>query len=253
LIHVVGLGYRPDMQSPFRRFAPLAVALLAFVVLMVWLTSPREIPPPEPVAPAAAKPAAPAPAQAEAAAKAEPAAAAPGVAEAPAALTEPEVPPGEEDPAAYEGLVSDESDAIAQAWSSVDWDAVRQAMPDNLYFQLSVPTTDEAVMEERRRERDRWNEQYGKILSGTASEEEIRAYYDHRARLSTDYVEFATYLLDQYGDQLHERDIGMLELARKLNLARLEEVPRKVEEAYERKRQQDEARAAWLADQKAFE
>ena len=41
-------------------------------------------------------------------------------------------------------------------------------------------------------------------------------------------------------------------LARRMHLSRLEEVPRKVEEAFARKRQQDEARAAWLADEAEF-
>lgn len=144
-------------------------------------------------------------------------------------------------------------DPMAQAWSTVDLDEVRRAMPDNLYFKLSVPTKDEAVLEERAAERARWNVEYGKVLSGTGTEEEIRAYYDQRARLSGDYVEFTTYLLDRYRDTLPERDIGLLELARRLHLARLEEIPRQVEEAGERKRKQDEARAAWLADQAEFE
>ena len=146
----------------------------------------------------------------------------------------------------------DEQDAIAAAWANVDLEAVRRAMPDNLYFKMSAPTEDEAVQEERRKERDRWNKEFGKVLSGTGTDEEITAFYDQRARLATDYVEFTTYLLDHYRDTLTERDIGLLELARKLNAARLEEIPRKVEEAFARKRQQDEARAAWLAGEKEF-
>jgi hypothetical protein len=138
-------------------------------------------------------------------------------------------------------------------WEGVDLAKVREAMPDNLYWKLSEPTKDERIIEEREAERDRWNVEYGKILSGNASEDEIRAYYDRRSQLSGDYIEFATYLLDHYGDTLPERDVGMLTLARRLNQARLEEIPRKLEEAFERKRQQDEARAAWLADQAAFE
>jgi hypothetical protein len=143
-------------------------------------------------------------------------------------------------------------DALAAAWAQVDLAEVHRAMPDNLFFELAVPTTDEAVIEARAAERRRWNEEYGKILSGTGTEEEIRAYYDQRARLSTDYIEFTSYLLDHYRDVLLERDVGLLELARKLHAARLEEIPRKVEEAFERKRQQDEAREAWLKDEAEF-
>jgi hypothetical protein len=44
----------------------------------------------------------------------------------------------------------------------------------------------------------------------------------------------------------------LLELAQRLHLARLAELPRKLVEAHERKRAQDEARAAWLADEAEF-
>jgi hypothetical protein len=137
-------------------------------------------------------------------------------------------------------------------WETVEMDEVRAAMPENLYWKFAVPSADPRVAEEREAERDRWNVEYGKMLSGTGTEDEIRAYYDFRARLSTDYVELTTYLLDHYRDDLPERDVALLELARRLHLKRLEEVPRKIEEAFERKRQQDAAREAWLADEKAF-
>lgn len=168
--------------------------------------------------------------------------------ESPAAAAEEQGEAAVDDPASESS-----ADAEASAWANVDMDQVRKAMPDNLYFKMSVPTKDEAVLRQREEERERWNVEYGKVLSGTGSEEEVRDYYDLRARLATDYVEFATYLLDHYGDELPDRDVEMLKVARQMNLARLEEIPRKVEEALERKRQQDEARAAWLADQKEFE
>jgi hypothetical protein len=145
-----------------------------------------------------------------------------------------------------------DQDAIAAAWATVDLEEVRRAMPDNLYFQMSAPTTDEAVIAERAAERSRWNDEYGKVLSGTGTEEEVLAYFDLRARLSSDYLEFVTYLLDNHGQSLDERDVGLLDLARRLHAARLQEIPRQVEEALARKRQQDAARAAWLADEEAF-
>lgn len=137
-------------------------------------------------------------------------------------------------------------------WNNVNMEAVRAALPDNLYWQMSTPTTDEAVIEERALERARWNVEYGKVLSGTGTEEEIRGYYDYKSRLSADYVELVTHLLDNYGEDIPDRDVSFLQLARRLHLARLEEVPRKLEEAFERKRAQDAARAAWLADEAAF-
>jgi hypothetical protein len=144
------------------------------------------------------------------------------------------------------------SDDMSTPWAVVDMEEIRRALPNNIYWRLSFPTKDPQVLEERDAERARWNVEYGKMLSGTASEDEIRAYYDLRARLSGDYIEFTSYLLDHYKDDLSERDVGLLDLARRLHLARLEEIPRKVQEAFDRKRRQDEARAAWLADEAEF-
>ena len=125
-------------------------------------------------------------------------------------------------------------------------------MPDNLYWQVAMPTQDARVLQEREDERARWNVEYGKVLSGNASEEEIKAYYAHRQRLSADYVEFTSYVLDQHGDELSEQDVELLELARRLHLARLEEYPRQTQVALERKLEQDRARQAWLADEAEF-
>ena len=166
----------------------------------------------------------------------------------------PDMPPGDTplEPM-IEGDAGLEGESMGGTWQTVDMDTVRAALPDNLYWHLSQPTTDEEVIEERARERARWNVEYGKVLSGTGSEEEIRAYYDYKSRLYGDYIEFSTHLLDHYGTELPPRDVALLQLARRLHQARLEEVPRKLEEAFERKRAQDAARAAWLADQAAFE
>lgn len=147
---------------------------------------------------------------------------------------------------------SPEADPLRANWEAVDLDEVRKALPDNLYWTFSAPTKDAQLQEWRDAEREQWNVEYGKILSGTASEAEIRAYYDQKAKLSGDYVEFTTYVLDHYGEQLPERDVSLLKLARRLHLARIEEIPRKVEEGMERKQAQDAARAAWLADQAQF-
>jgi hypothetical protein len=139
------------------------------------------------------------------------------------------------------------------AWSKVDLDAVRAQMPDNLYWKLSMPTKDAALLREREAVRTYWREQYGKVLSNTATEEEVRAYYAHRQRLSADSVEFATYLLDHYGRVLPERDVGLLELARELHLARLEQYPRDLSDALQRREAHEAARRAWLEDQARFE
>jgi hypothetical protein len=152
--------------------------------------------------------------------------------------------PGEAPPDPYE---------VAVRWSAVDLDAVRDAMPDNLYWQMSAPTEDEERIRWREEERARWNREYGKVLSGNATEDEIEGYYAHRERVSLDAIEFASYLLDHYRDTLPERDVGLLELAIKLHHARLQELPRRQAEAFERKQRQDVLRELWRADEQAFE
>ncbi|MBY0277677.1 hypothetical protein K2Z84_20270 [Candidatus Binatia bacterium] len=137
-------------------------------------------------------------------------------------------------------------------WAAVDLEAVRRAMPDNLYWRMSSPTRDEAVLRERAEERARWNEAYGKVLSNTATEQEIIDYYAHRDRLASDYVQFATYILENYGEQLSIRDLGLMKVAVELNLATLEQIPRQIEEAQQRRVAHEQAREAWRRDQADF-
>lgn len=168
---------------------------------------------------------------------------------APGASAAPDVaaaPPAEPD------LPAIDPDDLRGPWADVDLDAARAALPGNLYWQDAVPTRDPRVLERRREEREKWNREYGKVLSGTATDAEIEAYYAHRHRLSSDYVEFVDYVLEHDRDALPERDVGLLELARRLHLARLAEIPRKLEEARARKQQQDAAREAWREQQAAF-
>jgi hypothetical protein len=140
----------------------------------------------------------------------------------------------------------------ANGWAHVDLEAVRAAMPDNIYWRMSAPTKDPDVLREREEERARWNVEYGKVLSGTATEEEIYAYYEHRDRLASDYVEFITHILESYGERLALRDIGLLKVAVELNLARLEEIPRQIAESLELRKEKAAVREAWLRDQAAF-
>lgn len=135
---------------------------------------------------------------------------------------------------------------------AVDLEEVRAALPDNLYWQTSAPTADPALLEEREREKAFRNEQYGKILSGTGTDAEILDYYDQRMRASTDAVQFADYLLEHYGSDLTDQDQTLLHVARRLHLARLEEIPRRLQEARERRAAQDEARRQWLEEEAEF-
>jgi hypothetical protein len=190
---------------------------------------------------------APAPAEALAARPAPPpSAAAPAPAEAP-----PEA--GAEAAPAPEVADEPADEELGGSWEYVDLEEVRQALPHNLYWEQAMPTDNERVLRQREDDRARWNVEYGKVLSGNATEAEIEAYYAHRQRLSADYVEFVSYVLDHYQDEIPERDVGLLELARRLHLARLEEIPKRIQEATLRKQQQDAAREAWLADEADFE
>jgi hypothetical protein len=209
-------------MSSRRWLLVLALALLAGVAFGIWRELRRA---PEPAAP---PPGASLPAPSE-----PPAAETPTPAPAAPAAAAPELPPL--------GL------------GGVDLEEVRAALPDNLYWQTAAPTDDPRVIEEREREADLRNVQYGKVLSGTGTDEELVDYYDYRMRASTDYVAFADYLLEHYGSELNDQDQTLLHLARKLHLARLEEIPRKLQEARDRKAEQDEARRKWLEDEKAFQ
>jgi hypothetical protein len=205
-----------------RRWLWLVVALALCVgLVVVW----RSRPAPAGRDPEAAAPAAP-PAPAPAEPQAAPPSAGPGAAE--------------DAPAAVLGL------------AAVDLEAVRAALPENLYWQSFAPTNDPALLEEREREKAFRNEQYGKILSGTGSDAEILDYYDHRMRASTDYIQFVDHLLEHYGSDLTDQDLTLLHVAKRLHQARLEEIPRRIQEARERKAQQDEARRAWLEQEREF-
>jgi|GEM_PF-1175266 len=141
----------------------------------------------------------------------------------------------------------------AWAWAKVDIDRLQSEMPDNLYWELAAPTSDEWLIEQRKETKAYWDDAYGQILSNKASEQQIRDYYAHQHQVSTDYVIFATQLLNRHIKDLPERDVSFQKLARNLHLARLEELPKKLTNAINQRNKQEERRAAWLADKAAFE
>jgi hypothetical protein len=140
----------------------------------------------------------------------------------------------------------------ADAWAQVDFDEIRAAMPDSMYWKMAFPTKDPAVIEEREKIRAEWNVQFGKVQSNTATDEEIDAYYGEQQKLSNDYLEFLVYLADHYGNVVPRGEVGVLKLAGELHLARLEEIPRKIAEAKERHAAHEAARQAWLEEQRKF-
>lgn len=220
-------------MSPRRAALPslLLVALVAGGVLLY--RSRADVAPPAVATPQAGPAGGPAP-EANRRADPEPAAAS-------AAADEPTLPPGFE------------PDDPAVAWAEVDLDEVREALPDNLYWSTHVPTHDAAILAEREREATRWRELRTRVESANASEAEVDEYFAHRRRVHGDAVEFTTYLIDHYGDVLPERDLAMLHVARRLNQARLFELPRRHAEAQERRVRQEEARRLWREQQAALE
>jgi hypothetical protein len=173
---------------------------------------------------------------------------------APPSAAAPEAPPAE---AAPRGEAAQPPPAATEplpalGLGAVDLEEVRAALPDNLYWHTSAPTDDPALLEEREREKDYRNQQYGKVLSGTGTDEEILDYYEYRMRSSTDSIQFVDYLLEHYGSDLTDQDQTLLHLAKRLHRARLEELPRRLQEARDRKAEQDEARRKWLEEERAF-
>jgi hypothetical protein len=140
----------------------------------------------------------------------------------------------------------DEAPAGAvQLVNPVDLAALRDKLPDNLYWQLGAPTEDPEVLGRRREEEERMNDLLGKVQSGAATEEEINQYYDRRKKISEDYIEFASAVLEDYGRELSEEDQGLYALSVRMHKAKLEEIPRKVADALARRELQERRREEW--------
>ena len=174
------------------------------------------------------------------------------VLEPPPALSPPAAPdpqmsvrtkPATEEPVPFiDGLV----------YGEIDLREAQAVMPDNLYWQLAAPTKDPAVLEAREEEKKRRNEEYGRVLSGDANEEQVNAYYDYRERISTDFLEFAEWMSNRYGDKVNDQFRGLLDLSVNLHKARLAEIPRDREDALARSREREKIREDWRREQEEF-
>ena len=131
----------------------------------------------------------------------------------------------------------------------VDLERLRARIPDNVYWRMGAPTTDPQALQVRAEEEQRWNQLYGKVLSGTASEDELRRYYDHRRRLSEDYIALARLVLQEYTAELPERDRGLYQLSIEMHTTRLAEIPRQIDDALARKQTQEQRREEWRRSQ----
>ena len=125
----------------------------------------------------------------------------------------------------------------------IDLEVLRAEMPDNTYWTDAAPSDDEPARERRLTDKARRNALYGKVLSGTATAEEIEAYFAERERSSRDYIAFARRVLESYGEQLTPEERGLYALAIDMHGKRLHELPRAKNDAYARRAQQVAARA----------
>jgi hypothetical protein len=137
----------------------------------------------------------------------------------------------------------------APQFHPVDLKALRAKLPDNLYWTLGAPTEDVEVLRRRDEETRRWNDVYGKVLSGMATEAEVHEYYAHRREVSEDMVAFASTVLADYGDRLSEQERGLYELSVDMHRTRLSELPRQEQEALTRRQEQEQRREAWRQGQ----
>jgi hypothetical protein len=127
--------------------------------------------------------------------------------------------------------------------------ALRRALPDNVYWSSGAPTTDPQALATRTEQQAADNVLYGRVLSGTATEDEVRRYYQAVRRRSQDYLRLAEEALRRQGDRMSERDRGLFELAARLHRERLATLPREEERALERRRLQEQRRRAWQQQQ----
>jgi hypothetical protein len=107
---------------------------------------------------------------------------------------------------------------------------------------MGAPPDDSQRLEQRAAEVRRWSELYSKIQKGEASEEEIHGYYGYLRQVSEDFIALAGSLLAQHGEHLPDQDRGLLALSVELHHARLKAIPRQLDEAQARRRQQERRR-----------
>ncbi len=145
---------------------------------------------------------------------------------------------------------SPQSEPLHFDLGELDFESLRRRTPDSLYWLMAAPTEDPAILDARARARDDRNLQYGKVVSNTASVEEIHDYYAYRRKLSEDYIEVLQLILDEHGDELSERDTGLFELTVSMHTARLAEIPSKLADALERKAEYDRVKKSWQEQQR---
>lgn len=105
-------------------------------------------------------------------------------------------------------------------------DALRSRLPNNRYWTTGAPTSDPVVAKARAARAEADNVVFGRIQTGEASPDEIRAYYAERRAISRDYIELAVVVLEEKGGELPDRDRAMFELSANLHRDRLKQIDR---------------------------
>jgi hypothetical protein len=137
-------------------------------------------------------------------------------------------------------------------YGDIDLREAKALMPDNIYWQQGAPTKDPEELARRDAERKKRNEEYGRVLAGDASEDEVRAYYDHKKRVSEDYLEFSEFMARRYKSSDHKDMVGMLDLATKMHAEKLAQLPAELEDALARAREREKMREDWRRQQGEF-
>ena len=142
----------------------------------------------------------------------------------------------------------------AASFASIDLEARPRGAPRRpLLGEPPPPTQDPRLLGDRERAETRWNDQYGKVLSGTGTEEEIKAFFDHRMQLSSDSVRFVDWVIEHQGDGSRSR-ISHCSTSRSASTWR---ASRKSRGACRRPSTARPSRTrrgeAWLAEQREFE
>lgn len=102
--------------------------------------------------------------------------------------------------------------------------ALRQDLPENLYWQAVAHPRDEAETRAQNQLHERWATLYGKIYAGRASRDEIDEYYTAQIRLQTDQLEILRHLEERYIEDLSPEKMRLLEAGKQEYHRRLQNV-----------------------------
>jgi hypothetical protein len=137
-------------------------------------------------------------------------------------------------------------------YGDIDLREAKALMPDNIYWQQGAPTKDPAELARREEEKKKRNEEYGRVLAGDASEDEVRAYYDYKKRVSEDYLQFSEFMARRYKGSEHTEMVGLLDMATKMHSELLQQLPAELEEALQRARDRAKVREDWQRQKEEF-